>query len=175
MNLKEKVFNMIENINPFEDISREEIIEKVLNFREAIITKNGALATWTEVESTGRSPKDTVTVKRDNIDQDIDWSSPNNIPITEETFDMLFEDALQTLQNSKSVFITNRVIGADSSYALPVKTISNSPLTALFTLNMFRKIPEDISKSIFYNKEFILLALPYDKIESKKVKKYKRE
>ena len=51
--------------NVFENIDRKEIIKHVLDNREAMASKNGALATWTAPESTGRRPKDTYIVKRD--------------------------------------------------------------------------------------------------------------
>jgi phosphoenolpyruvate carboxykinase (ATP) len=109
-----------------------------------------------------------VVVKRGQSQDKIDWSSPNNIPITEETFDMLFEDALAILSKKEKIYETDRVIGADSSYALPVKMVTDKALHALFTDNMFRPIPGDINKSIFYQDGYEFLALPYDKLESKK-------
>ncbi len=40
------------------------MIEEAVKNREAIVSANGALATWTPPESTGRSPKDTYIVRR---------------------------------------------------------------------------------------------------------------
>jgi len=57
--------------------------------------------------------------------------------------------------------MTDRVIGADVNYALPVKTITTRALAALFTDNMFRPVPKNIKKSIFKDEEFILLHVPY--------------
>ena len=76
------------------NLEHKKLIQEVLNNREAMASKNGALATWTEPESTGRRPKDTYVVKRDTSEKNIDWSSPNNIPIKEDIFDMVFSDAL---------------------------------------------------------------------------------
>ena len=42
--------------------SRAVMIEEAVRSREALVSANGALATWTPPESTGRSPKDTVLV-----------------------------------------------------------------------------------------------------------------
>ncbi len=53
----------------------------------------------------------------------------------------------------------------DRSYALPVRTVTDKALSALFTDNMFRPVPKDIGRSIFAKKEFILIALPYDKLD----------
>ena len=148
------------------NLSREELIEEVILRKEALISKSGALATWTPSESTGRSPKDPYIVKDGTTQSTIDWDAPNNIPMTPETFQMLVDDALETLRKSDAVFTTKRVVGAMSSYALPVNTLSNLALTALFTDNVFRSVPSDIKKSCFYTKEFTLLVCPYNKLNS---------
>ena len=108
---------------------------------------------------------DTMIVRRPDTDGNIDWDSPNNLPIDAETFDMLWKDALTVLGRKKTLYITDRVVGADASYALPVQTITDRSLTALFTLNMFRAVPADIQNSIFAEKGFTLVVLPYDKID----------
>ncbi|MCG8410381.1 MAG: phosphoenolpyruvate carboxykinase (ATP), partial [Bacteroidales bacterium] len=123
-------------------------------------------ATWTAPESTGRRPKDTYIVKRASSQKNIDWSSPNNISIGEEVFNMVFSDALDYLLNRDNIYITDRVIGADSKYALPVKTITSEALTALFTDNMFRAIPADLQNSVFADRGFQLVTVPFDKLDS---------
>jgi phosphoenolpyruvate carboxykinase (ATP) len=151
-----------------ENGSRKELIHDAVGKKEAIISKFGALATWTPPESTGRSPKDTVTVKRKGSEGTIDWDSPYNIPIDEETFNMVFEDAIKLMNSKKELYITDRVIGADNKYALPVRTITDKALTALFTDNMFRERTAGIENSIFYNKPFDLVVFPYDKLDRKR-------
>ena len=149
---------------------RSQMIKDAVKNDEAMISKNGALATWTPKESTGRSPKDTVIVKRKSNTKHIDWTSPNNLPIDENTFNMLVDDALHYLGKSKHLYQTDRVIGADVDYALPVKTITTHALAALFTDNMFRPVPKHIGQSIFADKDFLLLHVPYHKLKSKKYK-----
>ena len=167
--LREKLTKVIQQHgNIFNNIPRREIIRMVVENREAIIAKSGALATWTKTESNGRSPKDTISVKRSSSEHNIDWTSPNNIPIDEETFDMLFDDALQFIRDAKQVQITDRVIGADSKYALPVRVVTPNALHALFTDNMFRPIPKDIHRSKFYQNGFELIAVPYRKLNPDK-------
>jgi len=150
--------------------NRKKMIEKAVINKEAIISENGALATWTPVESTGRSPKDTVIVKRSKTKKYVDWSSPNNLPIDENTFNLLVDDALHYLNCEEILYQTDRVIGADVTYALPVTTITTHALAALFTDNMFRPIPKNIQKSIYKKETFLLLHLPYKKLKSKKYK-----
>lgn len=156
--------------NVLVNLERKELIKQVIENREALISKNGALATWTAPESTGRSPRDTYIVKRTKSEENIDWSSPNNIPIHEEVFDMIFSDALDILLKKEKIYITDRVIGADPKYALPVKTLTSQALTALFSDNMFRAVPCEIKKSIFAERGFQLLTVPFDKLDSIKYK-----
>ena len=171
MDLKVKLLKAVEiHKNVFINSKRERIIQDVIDNKEAIVSETGTLATWTPVESTGRSPKDTVIVKHKESENTIDWTSPNNLPIDEETFNMVFEDALKFLEEKNKIYVTERVIGADSNYALPVKTVTDNALTALFTYNMFRPVPEDISKSIFNEKDFYLLSIPYEKLDASKYK-----
>ncbi len=153
---------------------RESLIKQALERREAITMKGGALATWTRPESTGRSPKDTYIVKHNATADTIDWTSPNNIPLDPQTFDMVFEDVLAILNKDK-VYVADRVIGADSRYALPVKTVTNTALSQVFADNMFRKTPEDIDKSIFAERGFTLLAAPHNKLNPERYKGRLRE
>lgn len=167
--LKNKIVSLIENSGKVSDNpSRSILIQDAVDNKEAIVSESGALATWTPKESTGRSPKDTVIVKRPSSQNTIDWDSPNNIPIDEETFNMVLEDAQKLLKKKKKIYTTDRVIGADPSSSLPVKTITDHALTALFTDNMFRPVPENIEDSIFYERPFTLIALPYNKLSRKR-------
>ncbi len=148
-----------------ENMERKKMIQATVDNHEALVAANGALATWTPPESTGRSPKDTLIVKRAISEAQIDWDSPNNIPVSEETFEMLFSDAVKALRGKDALYVTDRVLGADSAYALPVRTVTDQALIALFTDNMFRPLPDDLERSVFADKNFTLLALPYDKLD----------
>jgi phosphoenolpyruvate carboxykinase (ATP) len=154
---------------------RKKLIQEAIANREAIKSANGALATWTPPESTGRSPKDTVIVRRKESEVNIDWSSPNCISIDEETFDMAWEDAVKFLKKKSKIYISDRTLGADPTYAVRVKTISTHALHTLFTYNMFRPVPKEISKSIFSDRPFTLLALPYEKLDRDRYKGRIRE
>jgi phosphoenolpyruvate carboxykinase (ATP) len=150
------------------NIARTEMIRIAVERHEAMVTESGALATWTAPESTGRSPKDTYMVKRSSSENNIDWTAANNLPIDEDTFDQIFEDAVGYLQNSGQLYETDRVIGADSKYALPVKVVTYRALHTLFIDNMFRPVPNDINKSCYADNGFLLIALPYHKLDSEK-------
>ncbi|MEO0080724.1 MAG: phosphoenolpyruvate carboxykinase (ATP) [candidate division WOR-3 bacterium] len=149
--------------------NRRQLIQEVVERREAFVAQCGCLATWTPVESTGRSPRDTVLVRRPESEALFDWDSPNNIPISPDTFDMLVEDAVNAMSRKPRLYVTDRVLGADPSYALPFRTISDRSLTALFTVNMFRPVDREAqvksAKSVFADRPFTLLVLPYDKLD----------
>ncbi len=102
-----------EHKNVLIDAKRSNLIEKSVKNKNAFISKNGALATWTSVESTGRSPKDTYIVKNKESENKIDWDSPNNIPLNSDVFELIWEDAIQILGEKKELFVTNKSIGAD--------------------------------------------------------------
>ncbi|MBI9038449.1 MAG: phosphoenolpyruvate carboxykinase (ATP), partial [Bacteroidales bacterium] len=113
MDLKNKLSKLVEaHKKVFCNTEKEKIIQEIIENKEAIVSESGALATWTPIESTGRSPKDTVIVKRKESENTIDWTSPNNLPIDEETFDMVFDDALKFLEDKNKIYVTERVIGA---------------------------------------------------------------
>jgi phosphoenolpyruvate carboxykinase (ATP) len=144
------------------------MIEEIVTHREAVLSANGALATWTPCESTGRSPKDTYIVRCRESEASIDWDSPNCIPMEPETFDLIVDDALQALSARNRLYVTDRVLGADTSYAMPVRTITDWALTALFTDSMFRPVPPGMEDSLFADRAFTLIVIPYEKLDRAK-------
>lgn len=167
MTFQEKLAALLEKrSNVKANIPRAEMIRDAVARREAIPSTCGALATWTPTDSNGRSPKDTYIVKRSESQDTIDWTSPNNIPLAPETFDMLLEDSLATLAEVDTVYVTDRVVGADPKYALPVHTTGDFALSALFIDNMFRPWSDEIAATTcFRDRQFTLVSLPYHKLD----------
>jgi phosphoenolpyruvate carboxykinase (ATP) len=151
-----------------ENPDRRRMIQDAVDGREAVVARCGCLATWTPIESTGRSPQDTLIVRRPESEATIDWDSPNNIPIDPGTFDMALADALETLPVKEKLYVIDRVVGADPSYAMPLRMVSCWALAALFADNMFRPVPEDIGRSLFAKRPYTLIVLPYDKLDPKR-------
>lgn len=163
--LKEKINELLnKHQNIYYNPSRSFLIEQALNNKEALLSSSGALATWTPSESTGRSPQNTYIVKHPESEHKIDWQSPANNPLSPRTFDIIFAEAIQQLAQKDSIYTTNKVIGADTNYALPTKIITDKALFTLFANNMLCPVPDDIANSIFYSDGFTLLVLPYDKL-----------
>ncbi len=151
-----------------DNIPRRELIAQAVERKEALVAANGALATWTPPESTGRSPKDTYIVRHLESEDTIDWDSPNNIPMTSNTFDMIMEDALGVLASKQRLYVTDRVLVADVAYAMPIQTVADYALAALFTDNMFRPVPPEVEHSILAEQGFTLVAVPYNKLDRAK-------
>jgi phosphoenolpyruvate carboxykinase (ATP) len=131
MSFQDRIEKLLAGGDVRRNVPRGDMIQACVEGGEAVVSKCGALATWTRPESTGRSPEDTLLVKRPESQANIDWTAANNRPIDPETFDMLVDDALATLGKGR-VHVSDRVVGADSAYALPVTTISNRALQVLF-------------------------------------------
>lgn len=165
-----ELLNRLLNSHPdvWRNPKRSELIKQAVERREAMVLKTGTLATWTPQDSTGRSPQDTVTVLRPESEGNIDWTSPNNLPITPETFRMICEDVLARLETKPRLYELNRSVGWDPSYALPLRFVSDRALHSLFVDNMFCPLMPDIEKSIFADKPFTLVALPYDRLDPKR-------
>jgi len=167
-NLTDKLDKILKaHPNLFDNPDRSSIIEEIVSNREALVMKNGAVATWTPADSTGRSPKDTYVVKRAVSEHKIDWNSPFNNPMDEDTFDALWSEALQKLSKSQRLYVTDKVVGANSSYALPTRVVVDHAIYSLFADNMFLPVPDDISNSIFADEGFTILFCPHDKVTGK--------
>lgn len=152
------------------NLPRPELIQAVIDNREAVVSANGALTTWTPTDSTGRSPKDTMVVKQEGSQEHIDWQAANNIPLEPETFSMLVDDAFATLGKKEKVYVVDRQVGSDPTCALPVQVVTDRALTSLFADNMFRPLQKGSDKSIFAEKGLTLLVLPGDKLDPDRYK-----
>lgn len=157
------------------NIPREEMIRACVDNREALVLRCGSLSTWSRPESSGRSPADTVIVRRRGTMDSIDWTSPNNIPLLPATFNMVWKDGLEALKKASEIFVTDRVAGADTEYSLPVRVVTSKALTALFTDNMFRPVPGDIGDSVFHSRPYTLLVIPDRKLNPAKYRGRLRE
>jgi len=150
----------------YDNLPRAELIRAALANGEAVAAKCGALVTWTPPESTGRSPKDTVIVRRPESEKSIDWSAANNIPLTPDTMDMVLADALAACQRLPRLYKVDRLVGADPAYTLPVHMVSSHALHSVFADNMFRPwSAAEVKQSVFKDKPFTLIALPYEKLD----------
>lgn len=171
MNIKQLLHTALTNHpNVIHNPERKLLIKDSLSNHEAVISESGALATWAPIHSTGRSPKNTFLVRGSPSEEKIDWTSANNLPISKEIFDYLYNEAINILAKKKAIYHSNRVIGADPKYAFPVNLVTDRALVTLFGYNMFREIPHDLKQSIFKDDQFSLLVLPHNYLDPETLK-----
>lgn len=154
---------------------RATLIQKSIDQKEVLVTNTGALATWNAANATGRCPADTYLVKSGKSESQIDWDSSAANAMPANVFEDLWQESLKLLAAKSEVIELDRVIGADSSYALPVKLLTDRTLGAVFTDNMFREVPTDIENSIFNNRALTIIVLPLDVVDSTKHEGYLRK
>ena len=131
-------------------------VEQAVLRGEGVIADRGPLAIIT-APYTGRSPNDKYTVKEPSSQDDIWWGKVNT-PISEETFECLYRKSLAYLQG-RDLFVRDAYAGADSTYRLKVRVISELASTELFSYNMFLR-PSDAELADFMP-DFTMLHAPH--------------
>lgn len=164
---KERIDAMLANRTGkvFRRPSRSVLIDNAVNHWNAVRLESGALVTWTPRDSTGRSPSDTLIVRRPESEPKIDWSSPYAIPVEPRVFDMVMDDLILSLEHRDRLYVLDKVIGADPEYAMPVCAIMDNPLGGLFVDNMFREPAPDMHRSCFADRPFFILVNQYGKLD----------
>lgn len=110
------------------------LYEESVKRDEALITPGGGLAVTTGAR-TGRSPNDKFIVREPSSESDVWWGTVNR-PWTTEGFDAL-RRRIQTYCEGRDLFVQDVSVGADPTYRLPIRVISESAWAALFARNMF--------------------------------------
>ena len=116
------------------NLGRVELIERVIQREEGVLTAAGALAVTTG-EHTGRSPQDKFIVEEPGSRDDI-WWGPVNHPFPEPAFAHLYDRITRHLAGSET-FDAHLRAGADPDYRLNVRVVSESAWCTLFARNLF--------------------------------------
>jgi phosphoenolpyruvate carboxykinase (ATP) len=117
------------------------LYEHILRRGEARLSHGGTLVVSTGVR-TGRSPLDRFIVEEPSTAADIWWGDANR-PIGKDVFDGLHMRVTAYLRG-RDVFVQDLFAGADSSYRIPVRVVTQHAWHSLFARNMFiRPTPEE--------------------------------
>ena len=111
------------------------LIEEALKRNEGTLGNGGAFLVSTG-KFTGRSPKDKHVVKTDSVANSIWWE--NNAAMSPEGFDALYEDMLAHMKG-KDFFVQDLVGGADPTYAINVRMVTELAWHSLFIRHMLRR------------------------------------
>eukprot|EP00835_Amoeboradix_gromovi_P004723 NODE_387_length_9532_cov_0.176402.p4 type:complete len:243 gc:universal NODE_387_length_9532_cov_0.176402:547-1275(+) len=118
------------------------LYEDALKYESAAISSSGALINSSGAK-TGRSPKDKRIV--DNVDN-VWWggNSPN-IPLTEDTFMINRERAIDYLNTKERLYVFDGFAGWDLKHRLKIRIVCSRAYHALFMHNMLiRPTPEEL-------------------------------
>ncbi len=138
------------------NLQPSELYEHAIRNDEAIMTQDGALRVLTG-QYTGRSPKDKFFVDEPMSANHIWWNDINK-KTDEATFDHLHKRVLDHLKDQRHLYVVDAFAGADPTYRLPVRLVTEAAYHGLFAWNMFlRPTPEELTD---HEPEFTILAAP---------------
>jgi len=138
------------------NLSPAALYQESLARQEADLTADGALRALTG-SHTGRSPNDKFVVRDASTENVVDWGKVNQ-PISPEAFDKLHQRMMQWAQG-REVFVQDLLCGADETYRLPVRFVTQFAWHSLFVRNMFiRPTAEQLAA---HNPEFTVIDFPH--------------
>jgi len=144
-------------------LSVPQLVEKVLNRNEGLLTSTGAVRATTG-KYTGRSPKDKFIVEEESVKDKIDWGSVNQ-PISEESFTKLYNKVLNFLKEKEEVFVFKGFAGADKKHQLPIQVINEYAWHNLFAHQLFIRPTEE--ELVDHESEFTVISAPTFKADPK--------
>ncbi len=138
------------------NLPTEALYEEIAFRREARIARNGPIVVHTG-KHTGRSANDKFVVKEGSTDEHIWWGEYNR-PFSTEKFNDLYNRVQGYLQG-RDVFVQDCYAGADPSYQLPIRIITETAWHSHFARNMFL-LPRTNEELRRHVPEFTVLAVP---------------
>jgi len=142
--------------NVYWNLPTESLYEEITFRGEARISHLGPVIANTG-KHTGRSASDKFIVK-EGTTQDKVWWGEYNRPFSQDKFNELFSRLSGFLQG-RDVFVQDCYAGADPTYQLPIRIISEKAWHSMFARNMFLlpKTTEDYRRHV---PDFTILAVP---------------
>jgi phosphoenolpyruvate carboxykinase (ATP) len=131
------------------------LIEDALNRREARLAANGAIVACTG-SRTGRSPKDKFIVDDAITHKLIDWGRVN-LPFSPDKFEALFDRVVKHLRD-RDLYVQDLYCGADPTYRLPIRVISEYAWHALFVHELF--VRPNAAELAAHVPEFTVIVAP---------------
>jgi phosphoenolpyruvate carboxykinase (ATP) len=132
-----------------------QLYEEALRRGEGMLSAGGPLVVETG-HHTGRSPNDKFIVDVASTHDEIWWGKVNK-PITRARFDALYELLLEHFEG-KDLFVQDCHAGADPTYRLKVRVVTEQAWHSLFARNMFLQPKEEELAN--FTPEFTILQAP---------------
>src|SRR5205809_549177 len=105
---------------------------------------------------TGRTPRDKYIVEEPGTKDTVWWGKINQ-PVDPERFDSLHQRMLAYLQG-RDLFVQDLYAGADPTYRLPVRVVTDNAWHSLFSRNMF--VRPDVGELEGFEPAFTILHAP---------------
>jgi phosphoenolpyruvate carboxykinase (ATP) len=138
------------------NLSPAALYEAAIRRDEGHIAAEGPLVCRTG-QHTGRSPNDKFVVKEPSSEKHVHWGAVNR-PVEEANFDALHRDMMAFVRD-KDLFVLDAWAGADPSYRLPIRVVTEFAWHSLFARNMF--IPEtDAARLSEHAPQFTVIDIP---------------
>ena len=138
------------------------LVENSLRLNEAKLAANGAIVGFTN--RTGRSPKDKFVVKDEITASKIAWG-PVNVPFESEKFEALYDRVMEHLRG-RELFVQDLFCGADPTYRLPVRIVTEYAWHNLFVRQLFIRPTQEELKH--HRPEFTVICAPEFKSDPKR-------
>jgi phosphoenolpyruvate carboxykinase (ATP) len=116
------------------NLNAPELYELVVRRTEGVISDHGALIVDTG-EHTGRAAKDKAIVREPSSADKVFWGDVNK-EFPQEKFDSL-KERMMAHARGRELFVQDTFVGADKSYRLPVRVITELAWHSLFARTMF--------------------------------------
>lgn len=131
-----------------------ELVEHAIVRGEGNLSETGGLAADTG-RFTGRTPCDRYIV-RDEVTEDAVWWGTVNQPISEASFEYLFEE-VGGYFNDREIFVRDGIAGSEAEHSIGIRTVTETAYQNIFVHNLFiRPVTTDPSTP----HEWSILAAP---------------
>lgn len=138
------------------NLSTESLLEEAIFRGEGATSIGGPFITHTG-KHTARAANDKFVVRHVDSENNIWWGTYNR-PYTAEKFEELYRRILGYLQGH-DVFVQDVYAGADESYRLPVRFVTEHAWHSMFIRNMFI-LPESLEEYKRFVPEFTIVGVP---------------
>jgi len=136
--------------------STPHLYEEIVRRREGHLAHLGPVVVRTG-HHTGRSPEDRFIVREPSSLEKIWWGRANK-GIEEAQFVSLYYRLLAYLQN-KDIFVQDCYVGADTTYRVPIRVITEGAWHNLFARNMFIRMKSK-DEATAHQPEFTVINVP---------------
>ena len=138
------------------NLTTESLVEEAVFRGEGALVAGGPFVANTG-KHTARSANDKFVVRETDSEGNIWWGVYNR-PFSADKFEVLYDRMLGFLQG-RDVFVQDVYAGADESYRLPVRIVTELAWHSHFVRNMFI-LPQSLEEYKRFVPEFTIVAMP---------------